>query len=99
MGQPEPVPVTEQAEEVPEPVVRLPLGLHAEQPLHFTDIHGYDSATLASGYVCCDPPDRLPPFALWPAFPASDCRVGGGAPKRWPPSAAQTGRAVFPHPA
>ena len=26
-------------------------------------------------------------------------RVGGGAPKRWPPSAAQTGRAVFPHPA
>jgi hypothetical protein len=29
----------------------------------------------------------------------SRCRVGGGASKRWPPSAAQTGRAVFPHPA
>src|SRR5262249_13846121 len=27
------------------------------------------------------------------------CRVGGGAPKCWPPSAAQTGHAVFPHPA
>ena len=27
------------------------------------------------------------------------CRVGGGVPQRWPPSAAQTGRAVFPHPA
>ena len=27
------------------------------------------------------------------------CRVGGGALTRWPPSAAQTGRAVFPHPA
>jgi hypothetical protein len=27
------------------------------------------------------------------------CRVGGGAPKRWPPSAAQTGHAVFQHPA
>ena len=26
------------------------------------------------------------------------CRVGGGAPRgRWPPSAAQTVRAVFPH--
>ena len=27
------------------------------------------------------------------------CRVGGGAPQRWPPSAAQTGRTVFPYPA
>src|SRR5215210_5172130 len=27
------------------------------------------------------------------------CRVGGGALTCWPPSAAQTGRAVFPHPA
>lgn len=27
------------------------------------------------------------------------CRVGGGALSRWPPSAAQTGRAGFPHPA
>jgi len=26
-----------------------------------------------------------------------DCRVGGGAPKRWPPSAAQTARTVFPY--
>jgi hypothetical protein len=26
-------------------------------------------------------------------------RVGGGALACWPPSAAQTGRAVFPHPA
>ena len=26
-----------------------------------------------------------------------DCRVGGGALTRWPPSAAQTARAVFPH--
>jgi hypothetical protein len=25
------------------------------------------------------------------------CRVGGGAPQGWPPSAAQTQRAVFPH--
>ena len=28
-----------------------------------------------------------------------DCRVGGGAPQRWPPSAAQTGHTVFPYPA
>ena len=27
------------------------------------------------------------------------CRVGGGAPQRWPPSAAQTGHTVFPYPA
>jgi hypothetical protein len=27
----------------------------------------------------------------------SGCRVGGGALARWPPSAAQTARAVFPH--
>jgi len=26
-----------------------------------------------------------------------ECRVGGGALARWPPSAAQTVRAVFPH--
>ena len=26
-----------------------------------------------------------------------DSRVGGGALARWPPSAAQTARAVFPH--
>jgi hypothetical protein len=25
------------------------------------------------------------------------CRVGGGAPRRWPPSAAQTARTVFPY--
>jgi len=32
------------------------------------------------------------------AFHSSpDCRVGGGAPVRWPPSAAQSARAVFPH--
>jgi hypothetical protein len=30
VGQPEPVLVTEQAEEVTEPVARLPLGLHTE---------------------------------------------------------------------
>src|SRR5262249_26341592 len=34
---------------------------------------------LALGYLCSGSPDRLPPFALWPALPASDCRVGGGA--------------------
>jgi hypothetical protein len=26
-----------------------------------------------------------------------DCRVGGGALARWPPSAAQTARTVFPY--
>ena len=31
--------------------------------------------------------------------PLQRCRVGGGGAKGWPPSAAQTGRAVFPHPA
>ena len=31
-------------------------------------------------------------------FTTQHCRVGGGAPRgRWPPSAAQTVRAVFPH--
>src|SRR5215831_5509248 len=29
--------------------------------------------------------------------PLQHCRVGGGALARWPPSAAQTGRADFPH--
>jgi hypothetical protein len=29
--------------------------------------------------------------------PTIRCRVGGGALVRWPPSAAQTARAVFPH--
>ena len=27
---------------------------------------------LAFGYLCSGSPDRLPPFALWPAFPTSD---------------------------
>jgi hypothetical protein len=36
----------------------------------------------------------------WGRFQDADesaCRVGGGALARWPPSAAQTARAVFPH--
>ena len=32
-----------------------------------------------------------------PDFVGVNCRVGGGALARWPPSAAQTARAVFPH--
>jgi hypothetical protein len=51
-----------------------------DQPLHFTDVHGYSSATLASGYLGSDPPDRLPPFAMRPAFPASDYYGGSDAP-------------------
>ena len=35
-------------------------------------------------------------FPMYVAFPRSECRVGGGALARWPPSAAQTARAVFP---
>jgi hypothetical protein len=71
--------VTEQAKEVTELMVRFPLGLHTEQPLHFTDIHDYGSVMLASGYMGRDLPDRLPPFARWPAFPASDYSGGSDA--------------------
>jgi hypothetical protein len=81
MGKPEPIQVTDQAEQVAELVARLPFGLRTEQPLHFTDIHGYDSATLAPGYLCSGTPDRLPPFALWPALPASDYYGGSDAPE------------------
>ena len=48
----------------------------------------------------CSLSPSLPPEApsLGRHCPASTCRVGGGAPRgRWPPSAAQTVRAVFPH--
>jgi hypothetical protein len=48
-------------------------------PWHFADIHGYGSATLTFGYLCIDTPDRLPPFALWPAFPTSDYYGGSDA--------------------
>jgi hypothetical protein len=64
MGQPEPVRVTEQAKEIPEPMARLSLGLQTEQPLHFADIHGYHSATWLLGYLCLGPSDELPPFPL-----------------------------------
>jgi hypothetical protein len=72
----------EQAEEVTEPMARLPLGLHTEQSLHFADIHGYGSAMLTSGYVCRDLPDRLPPFAMWPVLPTSDYYGGSDAGRR-----------------
>ena len=36
-------------------------------------------------------------FPMYVAFPRSECRVGGGALARWPPSAAQTARTVFPY--
>src|SRR5215831_1532382 len=37
------------------------------------------------------------PLLLVRAFSVTGCRVGGGAPARWPPSAAQTARTVFPY--
>ena len=47
--------------------------------MHFADIHGYHSATLALGYLCLGPSDELPPFPLWPAFPTSEYYGGSDA--------------------
>src|SRR5208283_6189170 len=61
---------------------------------------GGDRLTPISGLSvtsCVDPEPR--PLPSTGVTRLQRCRVGGGAPKCWPPSAAQTGRAVFPHPA
>ena len=55
------------------------LSFQTEQPLHFADIHGYDSATWLLGYFCLGPSDELPPFPLWPAFPTSEYYGGSDA--------------------
>jgi hypothetical protein len=60
-------------------VARLPLGLATEQPLHFADVDGHGSTILALGYLCSGWIDGLPPFALWPAFPAPDYYGGTDA--------------------
>src|SRR5262245_33790207 len=39
------------------------------------------------GYLCSGTPDRLPPFAMWPAFPASDYYGGSDAPRFHRPTA------------
>src|ERR1035437_6058064 len=49
---------------------------------------------------CCRSSVRLmacSPLLLVRAFSVAGCRVGGGALTRWPPSAAQTARTVFPY--
>jgi hypothetical protein len=53
--------------------------------LHFIDFHGYIPATLAFDYLCSDVPNKLPPFALWPAFPTSDYYGGSDAVQVSPP--------------
>jgi hypothetical protein len=36
---------------------------------------------LVLGYLCSGNPDRLPPFPVWPAFPASEYYGGSDAPE------------------
>src|ERR1700757_5259349 len=52
-----------------------------------------DPGVLAQFSLRPTPSLRTPRFLRRP----HRCRVGGGALARWPPSAAQTARAVFPH--
>jgi hypothetical protein len=51
---------------------------HAERPAPFTGIPG-TSSRLASRYLSTGLLDRLPPFALWPAFPTADYYDGSDA--------------------
>jgi hypothetical protein len=53
--------------------------------------------TMSGTSFLCKLRTSVKSFPLYVAFPRSECRVGGGALARWPPSAAQTARAVFPH--
>jgi len=48
-------------------------------------------------FDCPEGPTMHPEPMTVPKSPFLDSRVGGGALARWPPSAAQTARAVFPH--
>src|SRR6266705_1855548 len=61
-------------------------------------LHGTSVKTLTDVCMHDEPPAAL---ELCPSVRAnrkeSDCRVGGGALARWPPSAAQTARTVFPY--
>jgi len=56
--------------------------LQAELSLPFTDIAGY---ILPNSVNPPRNPDELPPFALWPAFPASDYYGGSDTTQVSPP--------------
>src|SRR3990172_8161968 len=80
------------------PYIRSPVRVH-----HATEHLGTIPHTLGSA-LRQDETSRLSysPGSFPPAAPprvvvSHACRVGGGAPQGWPPSAAQTQRAVFPH--
>jgi hypothetical protein len=76
---------------------RRPSGLHPYSPPERPDGTGFSAACRWLSRAA---------YSSLPLSPCGDrlglrslrsCRVGGGAPKRWPPSAAQTARTVFPY--
>src|ERR1035438_538103 len=81
-----------------ETVVRLFLRFLVQLPLKHPDLNWCLQAHRQSPLLCffkSTSEVRVLPSAGATRHPR--CRVGGGALARWPPSAAQTVRAVFPH--
>ena len=85
-----------------------PVGKSPRSLMFGSFAHGTVHLSALAHLTVLSGPDRLrrPPSpthsvaarAVTSLSPRIRCRVGGGAPRgRWPPSAAQTVRAVFPH--
>src|SRR3954468_7717844 len=81
-----------------EAVVRLSLRLSVQLPLKHPDqywcFQAHRQSPLLSFFKSTSEVRALPSTGI---TRLQRCRVGGGALARWPPSAAQTVRAVFPH--
>src|ERR1035438_854031 len=81
-----------------ETVVRLSLRLLVQLPLKHPDLYwcfqAHRQSPLLSFFKSTSEVRALPSAGITRPH---RCRVGGGALARWPPSAAQTVRAVFPH--
>src|SRR5215468_10222568 len=72
---------------------------HTRQPLGYASLALYRVRAGLMSVLLDQRPSLLTLRRWFPTFVRviRRCRVGGGAFARWPPSAAQTVRAVFPH--
>ena len=78
---PEPVQVADQVEQALELALLVLSVPQAELPLPFADVHENFIPRWHPATSAREVSGRLPPFALWPAFPTSDYYGGSDAPQ------------------
>jgi hypothetical protein len=79
-----------------ESVSLLAAGYHYDSHWSVLSV-GLSPTGMAASLAAPEPYERHYRIRLKDVRLVHRCRVGGGAPKRWPPSAAQTARTVFPY--